>query len=60
MPLQNWSGQISRTADAFAALLDGGWCPPLPGSGATAQRWAQLSALGARDLPLARLAEGHA
>ncbi|WP_227012799.1 MULTISPECIES: acyl-CoA dehydrogenase [unclassified Pseudonocardia] len=32
---------------------------PLPGSGATAERWARLAAVGRRDLPVARLAEGH-
>src|SRR5690348_908598 len=32
---------------------------PLPGAGRTAQRWAALAAWGARDLSLARLAEGH-
>jgi alkylation response protein AidB-like acyl-CoA dehydrogenase len=49
-----------RTAGAFATLLEGGWTLPLPGAGATAQRWTALSDLGAADLPLARLAEGHA
>lgn len=33
---------------------------PLPGSGATAERWAALAALAGRDLSLARLCEGHA
>jgi hypothetical protein len=32
---------------------------PLPGAGRTGERWAALSAWGARDLSLARLAEGH-
>ena len=32
---------------------------PLPGAGNTAARWAALAAWGARDLSLARLAEGH-
>lgn len=36
----------------------GGW--PLPGAGATAERWAALAALAGRDLVLARLAEAHA
>ena len=37
-----------------------GWSLPPPGSGATLDRWRALAELGARDLPLARLAEGHA
>jgi hypothetical protein len=32
---------------------------PRPGAGRTAERWASLAAWGARDLSLARLAEGH-
>jgi hypothetical protein len=32
---------------------------PRPGAGRTAERWAALAAWGARDLSLARLAEGH-
>ncbi|HEY4003786.1 MAG TPA: acyl-CoA dehydrogenase family protein [Pseudonocardia sp.] len=32
---------------------------PLPGEGATAVRWAALAGWGRRDLPLARLIEGH-
>lgn len=41
--------------------LDGGLLDlPLPGSGATAARWAGLSAIGAVDLDVARLAEAHA
>jgi alkylation response protein AidB-like acyl-CoA dehydrogenase len=53
-------GSIARTAAALTRLLDDGWSPPLPGAGRTAQRWAALRDLGERDLPLARLAEGHA
>lgn len=49
-----------RAGAVFRALLDDGWAPPLPGAGATGQRWAALAALGAADLPVARLAEGHA
>jgi alkylation response protein AidB-like acyl-CoA dehydrogenase len=49
-----------RAGAAFRALTDEGWALPLPGHGATAQRWEALTALGAADLPLARLAEGHA
>ncbi|WP_092804142.1 acyl-CoA dehydrogenase family protein [Klenkia marina] len=55
-----WSDEVARTAAAFSVLLDGGWSPPLPGGGSTAARWSALAELGARDLPLARLAEGHA
>lgn len=33
---------------------------PLPGAGATAARWARLARIARRDLPVARLAEGHA
>lgn len=49
-----------RAADAFAALVGRGWALPLPGAGATEERWSGLGALGAMDLPVARLAEGHA
>ena len=49
-----------RAADAFAALVGRGWALPLPGAGATGQRWSGLGDLGAQDLPVARLAEGHA
>ena len=51
---------VARTAATFLALIDDGWTIPLPGAGATAQRWTALAELGAADLPLARLAEGHA
>ncbi|MCU1619292.1 MAG: putative acyl-CoA dehydrogenase [Modestobacter sp.] len=51
---------VERTAEAFRALLDGGWSTPLPGAGATLTRWRALAAVAERDLPLARLAEGHA
>jgi alkylation response protein AidB-like acyl-CoA dehydrogenase len=51
---------VERTATAFRALLDEGWSIPLPGAGATLARWRALAAVAERDLPLARLAEGHA
>lgn len=51
---------VRHTSLAFTALLDTGWALPLPGSGATLRRWRALTGLGERDLPLARLAEGHA
>lgn len=51
-------------ADAVAVfegvVADGGLELPLPGSGRTIARWARLAALARRDLPVARLAEGHA
>ncbi|MBJ7451036.1 MAG: acyl-CoA dehydrogenase [Blastococcus sp.] len=49
-----------RAGAAFRALVATGWTVPLPGAGSTAERWESLAALGATDLPLARLAEGHA
>lgn len=50
---------VSRLADLPAVLADAGrW--PLPGGGDTRVRWRGLSALGERDLVLARLAEAHA
>src|SRR3569833_918392 len=51
---------VARTTTAFRALLDEGWSIPLPGAGATLARWRALAAVAERDLPLARLAEGHA
>jgi alkylation response protein AidB-like acyl-CoA dehydrogenase len=51
---------VERTATALRGLLDGGWSPPLPGAGATLARWRALAAVAEQDLPLARLAEGHA
>lgn len=57
---ENWRTEVTRTADVFTELVDSGWSPPLPGGGETGRRWAALAELGARDLPLARLAEGHA
>jgi alkylation response protein AidB-like acyl-CoA dehydrogenase len=50
-----------RTARAFAAAVESGRLDlPLPGAGATRQRWAALADLGGEDLSLARLCEGHA
>jgi alkylation response protein AidB-like acyl-CoA dehydrogenase len=50
-----------RTALAFAAAVDSGRLNlPLPGSGATGERWAAFAGLAGEDLSLARLAEGHA
>jgi alkylation response protein AidB-like acyl-CoA dehydrogenase len=50
-----------RAARAFAVAVTSGRLDlPLPGSGATRQRWAAFADLAAEDLSLARLAEGHA
>ncbi len=57
---ENWRTDVTRTAAGFTELVASGWSLPLPGGGDTGRRWAALAELGARDLPLARLAEGHA
>jgi alkylation response protein AidB-like acyl-CoA dehydrogenase len=50
-----------RTAQAFAAAVELGRLDiPLPGSGATRERWAAFASLAGEDLSLARLGEGHA
>ena len=50
-----------RTARAFAAAVESGRLDlPLPGSGATRERWAAFADLAGEDLSLARLGEGHA
>jgi alkylation response protein AidB-like acyl-CoA dehydrogenase len=50
-----------RTAQEFAAAVESGRLDlPLPGSGATWQRWAAFTDLAEEDLSLARLSEGHA
>jgi alkylation response protein AidB-like acyl-CoA dehydrogenase len=50
-----------RSATAFAAAVESGRLNlPLPGSGATRERWAAFADLAGEDLSLARLAEGHA
>ncbi|HSP36725.1 MAG TPA: acyl-CoA dehydrogenase [Frankiaceae bacterium] len=48
---------VARTF--HAAVRDGILEMPLPGSGQTSQRWAQLSWWGGTDLSVARLVEGH-
>src|SRR5580704_17278720 len=49
------------TARAFAAAVESGRLDlPLPGTGATRQRWAAFADLAGEDLSLARLGEGHA
>ncbi len=47
-------------AEELARLSREGLDLPLPGGGATAQRWAALAALARRDVVLGRLAEAHA
>ena len=50
-----------RTAGAFTAAVESGRLDlPLPGSGATWERWAAFADLAGEDLSLARLGEGHA
>jgi len=50
-----------EAAAAFRTAVDAGRCDlPLPGSGATWERWAALADLAGEDLSLARLGEGHA
>src|ERR1700684_858652 len=50
-----------RTAEAFAAAVESGRLDiPLPGSGATRERWAAFAELSEEDLSLGRLGEGHA
>ncbi len=50
-----------RTAEAFAAAVATGRLDlPLPGSGATWERWSALADLAGEDLSVARLGEGHA
>jgi alkylation response protein AidB-like acyl-CoA dehydrogenase len=50
-----------RTALAFVSAVESGRLDlPLPGSGATWQRFAAFADLAEEDLSLARLAEGHA
>jgi len=49
------------TAAAFTAAVESGRLDlPLPGGGRTRERWARLADLGAEDLSLVRLGEGHA
>jgi alkylation response protein AidB-like acyl-CoA dehydrogenase len=50
-----------QAAAAFTAAVSSGRLDlPLPGSGATWERWAALANLAGEDLSLARLGEGHA
>jgi alkylation response protein AidB-like acyl-CoA dehydrogenase len=55
------AGAWQQTARAFAAAVESGRLDlPLPGSGATRERWAAFADLAGEDLSLARLGEGHA
>jgi alkylation response protein AidB-like acyl-CoA dehydrogenase len=50
-----------RTAAAFTAAVESGRLDlPLPGAGATWERWVAFADLAEEDLSLARLGEGHA
>ena len=50
-----------RAARAFTAAVESGRLDvPLPGSGATWERWAAFAAIAGEDLSLVRLCEGHA
>jgi hypothetical protein len=54
------ASQWAAVGTAFRALVDAGFDQlPLPGSGATAQRWNALAAVAARDLSLVKFFEGH-
>ena len=53
-------GSAEQTAAALRALIDAGLDRlPLPGSGATLERWRMLAAVSAVDLALVKLYEGH-
>ena len=53
-------GSAADTARALQALIDAGLdCLPLPGHGATLERWRMLAAVAACDLALVKLFEGH-
>lgn len=50
-----------RVAAAFTVAVESGRLDlPLPGAGATRERWAAFADLAGEDLSLARLSEGHA
>jgi hypothetical protein len=53
-------GSAADTAHALQALIDAGLDRlPLPGQGATLERWRALAAVAAYDLALVKLYEGH-
>ena len=52
---------VAADRAAFAAAVESGRLDlPLPGAGATRERWAAFADLAGEDLSLARLGEGHA
>jgi hypothetical protein len=51
---RSWRGEVERR---FAEVT--AWRLPLPGGGATWERWEAFARLAGEDLSLARLAEGH-
>jgi alkylation response protein AidB-like acyl-CoA dehydrogenase len=58
---EDGTAEWQRTARAFAAAVDSGRLDlPLPGAGATRERWAAFADLAGEDMSLARLCEGHA
>lgn len=66
VPGSRWDDLAARCADvgrdpvaALRLAADGGTDVPLPGNGATAERWAALATLAAVDLSLARAWEPH-
>ncbi|WP_017607412.1 acyl-CoA dehydrogenase family protein [Nocardiopsis xinjiangensis] len=56
---ENGEGSAPATRALLREIENGGLDLPLPGSGDTWLRWQTLVRLGAEDLSLARLAEGH-
>ncbi|MFL6055482.1 MAG: acyl-CoA dehydrogenase [Actinoallomurus sp.] len=52
--MSSWGAHVERRFTEVAGLR-----PPLPGGGATRERWALLARLAEEDLSLARLSEGH-
>lgn len=53
-------GSNADTARTLHALIDAGFDRlPLPGQGATLERWRMLAAVASCDLPLVKLFEGH-
>jgi alkylation response protein AidB-like acyl-CoA dehydrogenase len=53
-------GSAAETADVLRALVGAGFDRlPLPGSGATLERWRMLAAVAGFDLALVKLFEGH-
>lgn len=61
-PLTAWlAGRATQDpGETFASMVkDGRLALPFPGGGATWERWEALADIGAFDLSVARLAEGH-